>query len=157
MNFLQTAMGFIGRACLSAIFIFAAMQKIWDWNGTEQMLSQALEQSLTLFHDIEWLRPLIEQMAIWSPVFLLIATAFELLGGILVLLGIKVKVGATLLLLFLIPATFFFHHFWVLEGAERELQSIMFMKNLSIFGGLLLLLTYGKDKKSSKPPAPKTA
>ena len=157
MNFMQTVIGFLGRACLSAIFIFAAIQKIWDWNGTEQMLSNTLEQSLTVFHDMEWMRPLLEQMVMWSPVLLLISTSFELLGGLLIFLGIKVRVGALMLLFFLIPATFFFHHFWVLEGAERELQMIMFMKNLSIFGGLLLLLAYGKDKKSAKAPSAKPA
>ena len=48
------------------------------------------------------------------------ATLFQLLGGLLVLLGIKEKLGATLLILFLIPVTVLMHSFWMVEGAERQ-------------------------------------
>ncbi len=59
------------------------------------------------------------------------------------LLGFKARVGAVLLIIFLIPATLIFHNFWAFEGMERQMQMIMFMKNLAILGGLLLVLGLG--------------
>ena len=50
---------------------------------------------------------------------------------------------AALLLIFLIPATLIFHGFWAIEGEEQGIQMAMFMKNLSIGGGLLFLIGSG--------------
>ena len=43
-----------------------------------------------------------------------------------------------------------FHHFWLLQDPDRQPEMIEFMKNASILGGLLILLAYGKGKKSLK-------
>jgi putative oxidoreductase len=50
----------------------------------------------------------------------------------------------------LIPTTMVFHHFWELQGADRALQMIHFMKNISILGGLLIVLALGKGYKTAK-------
>ncbi len=43
----------------------------------------------------------------------------------------KTQIGATLLLVFLVAATYFFHDFWNFTGQEQQMQMIQFMKNLS--------------------------
>ncbi len=67
-----------------------------------------------------------------------------LLGGLSVFFGFKVRYGALLIILFLIPVTGMMHAFWhISDTAARELQQIMFLKNISMLGGAFLLLYYG--------------
>ena len=79
---------------------------------------------------------------------LLMSIIFRLLGGISILLGYKAKIGAWLLIIFLVPATFVFHNFWAIEGMEGQLQFISFLKNFSIMGGLILVAVLGSGRLS---------
>lgn len=157
MSVVKTLAAAFGRICLSAIFILAAIHKIADWQGTEQDILNALCDWSTISYGGERMQSGIHFLLSWVPLLLLLAFIFEMLGGLLVFFGIKVRFGAFLLLLFLIPTTLLFHAFWMKGGMERELQMVMFLKNVSIFGGLLLLLAHGKGNKAAKPPekAPK--
>jgi len=67
-------------------------------------------------------------------------------GGILILTGYRAKFGAVLLLLFYIPTTFVIYSFWN-DGEEmyRE-NSIQFMKNLAIIGGLMMVYVNGAGR-----------
>ena len=55
-----------------------------------------------------------------------------------VVLGYKARIGATLLLIFLVLATYFFHNIWALpDGPEKQQQTIQFMREfwqLDMFG-----------------------
>ena len=78
---------------------------------------------------------------IWNDytlIFLVAAIALEILGGLSVLLGIKTRWGAAMLIVFLIPATLIFH-----TNLGTEIEQAMFLKNLGILGGLLMLIRYG--------------
>jgi putative oxidoreductase len=67
-----------------------------------------------------------------------------LLGGLSVLIGWKARFGALLLMLFLIPVTLMMHRFWGLDDPQAAmLQRIMFMKNVSMLGGALILAYFG--------------
>lgn len=88
-----------------------------------------------------------------TPILLLIATLLELLGSLALLLGFKEKLGAILLILFLIPSTIIMHQFWFVEGGARELQLVNFLKNLAILGGLILFALGGNEPP--KNPFPK--
>src|SRR5712692_5022633 len=67
-----------------------------------------------------------------------------LLGGLSVILGYKAKWGAWLLVLFLIPVTLTMHNFWaVKDPMMAQMQQAMFMKNLSMLGGALLISYFG--------------
>ncbi|MGL6136758.1 MAG: DoxX family membrane protein, partial [Planktothrix sp.] len=63
---------------------------------------------------------------------------FQILGGLSLVLGYKTRLGAWLLILFLIPATVIFHNFWDIPS-----EKIDFLKNLSIMGGLLMITYFG--------------
>lgn len=118
----------IGRILLSLIFVMSSANKIMNFTATaEEMTSEGVPA---------------------SSFVLIIAIAMELAGGLMVLLGWKGRVGATVLLLFLIPVTFVYHDFWTYEGQERQMQMINFMKNLSIMGGLTFLLGMGSGPAS---------
>ena len=69
-----------------------------------------------------------------------------LVGGILVILDFYTFYGALLIFLFLIPTSFMMHAFWKLQDpGMKQVQQIMFMKNMSIAGAALMLMyfTYG--------------
>ena len=72
----------------------------------------------------------------------------ELVGGMSILLGFKARWGAALLILFLIPDSFVIHHYWSLDGATADIQREMFMKNLGLLGGALLVLYTGSGPHS---------
>jgi putative oxidoreductase len=65
-------------------------------------------------------------------------------GGLSVLLGFHARIGAWLLVLFLVPVTFTMHQFWnVADPAARAMQLGMFMKNIAMLGGALLVAYFG--------------
>jgi putative oxidoreductase len=68
----------------------------------------------------------------------------SLIGGILVLLGYHARIGAWLIVLFLVPVTLTMHAFWAVpDPMMARMQQAMFLKNLSMLGGALLLAYFG--------------
>jgi putative oxidoreductase len=111
------------RILMSQIFLVSGMMKIVDWSGTEAEMA--------------------EHGMFWVPFFHISALLIELLGGLSLLLGYKTRLGALVLFLFLIPVTLTFHHFWTFAGEKQKLNMLFFMHNLTLLGGLLLLMTLG--------------
>lgn len=67
-----------------------------------------------------------------------------ILGGLSIALGYQSRIGAWLLVLFLVPVTLMMHNFWAITDAQAHMiQQIMFMKNLSMLGGALLISHFG--------------
>jgi putative oxidoreductase len=67
-----------------------------------------------------------------------------LVAGLSVALGYKARIGALLMILFLIPVTLLMHRFWGIADPQAVMvQRIMFMKNLSILGGACMLTYFG--------------
>lgn len=118
----------LGRICLSTIFILAGIGKFLDYEGTAKYMTEA---GMTMI-----------------PFFLYGAALVEILGGLSLLFGFKTRLGATILLLFLIPTTLIFHAFWNYDGAMRTMQMIEFLKNLAIFGGLFYVVVCGPGRLS---------
>ena len=82
-------------------------------------------------------------------------------GGLSILLGYRAKIGAWLIVLFLVPVTVTMHNFWaVTDPMMAQLQLAMFMKNLSMLDGALLITYFGAgplslDARSSGAPTTK--
>jgi putative oxidoreductase len=67
-----------------------------------------------------------------------------LLGAISIILGWYTRVGALLIVLFLIPVSLAMHNFWAVHDTQTsQMQMIHFMKNMSMLGGALLIAYYG--------------
>jgi putative oxidoreductase len=67
-----------------------------------------------------------------------------ILGGLSILLGYRAKLGAWLIALFLVGVTPMLHNFWtVADPMMRQMQMIMFMKNVSMLGAALLITQFG--------------
>jgi putative oxidoreductase len=69
-----------------------------------------------------------------APLLLLAAMGLMAVGSVLVISGWRARLGAVLLLVFLVPTTLLFHGA-VADPGER----IQLFKNLAIMGGLLLV------------------
>lgn len=123
MHFLCSFFTLIARLCLAAVFVFSGIGKFIFFDVTAEALANK---------------------GFMAASILLFAAAFiELIAALSLIIGYRARVGAFILLLYLIPVTFLFHNFWDLDGGERVLQQIMFLKNLAIFGGLLYVVCHG--------------
>jgi putative oxidoreductase len=113
----------LGRILLSAIFIISGLSKIGNFGATHQVM---------LDHGVPM-----------ASIFLLGSILIEVGAGVSVLLGLKARWGAALLIVYLIPVTLIFHNFWAYQGAEHQMQLVNFLKNISIMGGLAQLVAMG--------------
>ena len=150
MKFLQTILSLIGRIFISVIFIVSAINKILQWQDMERGLISLFCDWHSFLVNFDRMQGLFSSLLQWVPVILVCAIVIELIGGCLIFFGWKVRIGSFLLLLFFIPTTFLFHHFWFLEGYRREMQIALFLKNMAIIGGLFYVLAYGGAKSTKK-------
>jgi putative oxidoreductase len=132
--FLGPAAVLAGRMLFSLIFLLAAVGHF-----SHQEIAYAAQQGVPL-------------AAIAVP----LSGVLALLGGLSVLVGYQAKWGAWLLILFLVPVTLLMHNFWVVKDPMMaQMQMAMFMKNLSMIGGALLITQFGAgllslDARSSR-------
>jgi putative oxidoreductase len=78
--------------------------------------------------------------AILVPLSAIIAAA----GAVSIILGYKTRIGAWLIVLFLVPVTFMMHAFWKeTDPMQMQMQVGNFLKNLSLLGAALLLAYFG--------------
>ena len=113
----------LGRMLLTAVFLMSGANKVVHWSQTaDQMTKEGM---------------------VAVPFFLAMAVLFEVGGGLSVLLGVKARLGAFALIVFLVPVTLIFHDFWQYQGQAQMQQTIHYAKNLAIVGGLLAVLTHG--------------
>ena len=104
----------LGRIMLALIFILAGVGKMMDPAGTMgYMQSMGVPGAL-----------------LWPTV------ALEVIGGICVAIGFQTRIAAFALAIFSIAAAIIFH-----RNFADQMQMIMFLKNIAIAGGLLLLAT----------------
>jgi putative oxidoreductase len=116
----------IGRICISASFLWAALEKLFHWKGAAEYMRMK------------------RVPYIW--IALPSAIIMQIIGGLSLLLGIYTRVGAVILILFIVPAAIQAHSFWRVEGHERMNEKSFFMKDVAIFGALLLLLVLGSGR-----------
>ncbi len=66
-----------------------------------------------------------------------------LVGALSILLGYRAKIGAWLIAFFLVAVTPM-HKFWgIADPMMHQMQMVMFMKNLAMLGGALLISQFG--------------
>ncbi len=121
---MQSVLSVISRIMIAAIFVMSALgNKIPNFSGVAAYMASE---------------------GVPAPRFLLIGgIVFLILGGISVITGYQGRVGAVLLLVFLVLATYFFHDFWNFDGDAKQQQMIQFLKNVSLMGTMLFLIVNG--------------
>lgn len=118
MNSFQSAISVLGRILLAHIFIVSGLGKLADPEGTIGYI-----QSVGA--------PLPE-------VAYAIALFVELVLGIALLIGFKTRLAAVGIAVFTVATAFLFH-----ANFADQMQQIMFLKNLTIAGGLLMVVAFG--------------
>jgi uncharacterized membrane protein YphA (DoxX/SURF4 family) len=152
MKVIHLCFNVLGRFFISLVFLAGAVNKILHWHESERALMNTLCEWQSNLGFIDQVTDCFAVMVPWTPLILLVATLFEFLGGLSMLLGYKEKWGAVFLILFLVPATVIMHSFWFVEGAGREIQLAHFLKNLAIVGGLILFLQGGASQQANAFP-----
>ncbi len=121
----------IARILLAGIFIYEAVDTILFYEETKAKMSA---------FNIVW----------QQDILLIVSISVLLIGGVLILTGYRVGLGGMLLLCYWIPVTFIAHSFWNFPKPEMRIEALIFMKNISIAGGVLLLMVNGSGKISVK-------
>jgi putative oxidoreductase len=116
MQFVQTLSAPAGRFLISLIFIISGFNKIANFAGTQAYMESAGVPGILL--------PLV--------------IAVELLGGLAVIFGWHTRVAAFLLAGFSLVSAVLFH-----ANFGDQMQMIMFMKNLGLAGGFLMIVALG--------------
>ena len=116
-----------GRALFAAIFLMSSLGHF-----SSATINYAAQQGVPLAN-------------LLVPASGLLALA----GGLSILLGYHARTGAWLLVLFLVPVTLALHNFWaVKDPVMAQMQQVMFMKNVSMLGGALLISQLGAGSMS---------
>lgn len=123
VNGFESGAALAGRALIALIFLRSAAEKIGNFGGTAAMMAAKG-------------MPYVE--------FLLACTiVLELVAGVLLVLGWKIRWAAGALIVFLVPATLIFHNYWAADAAQLANQSNHFYKNVAILGSLIFLAAVG--------------
>ena len=77
-----------------------------------------------------------------------LGAAVELIGGVLLMLGLATRYSCLVMLLFMIVATLSNHRYWDYPPEAIQGQKSHFFKNLSIFGGFLVFYAIGAGRMS---------
>ena len=126
-SFWNGAVVVLGRFFFALIFLFAAPNHF-----TRQAIAFSASQGVPL----AWIA---------VPLSGVVAIA----GGLSILLGYRAKLGAWLIVVFLIPVTLMLHKFWTVQDPMMaQIQMILFMKNVSMLGGALLISHFGAGRFS---------
>lgn len=129
----------MGRVALSLYFIVIMVNIFLDWDASHQVFIEGLCNWLNSPALSSPLVKIFHLLLSLSWLCLVVGVILLGAGSLLVLLGMKVRLGAALLLCALLPATLIMDAFWLYpEGKESVMMQ--FFKNLSLLGGLVILL-----------------
>ncbi|HFE38024.1 MAG TPA: DoxX family protein [Gammaproteobacteria bacterium] len=113
---MEKATTLIGRILLGHIFLLAGISKIGNYAGTQGYM---------------------EAMGV-PGMLLSLVILLEIGGGLALIAGFQARITAFLLAGFSIISAIIFH-----ANLGDQMQSIMFMKNFAIAGGLLFVTAFG--------------
>lgn len=119
----------IARALFSLTFVRAAVEHLADIEHTTDRVSSAGFP--------------------FPRVMGIMAFILALLGGLSVLLGYDTRLGAVMLVVFLVPVTLSFHRFWGKGERQRGPKQVQrFLNSVALIGGALAFLYYGSGPLS---------
>jgi putative oxidoreductase len=131
----------LGRILLSLLFVVAGIQKLMNIRATADMVAAT---KIPIPDDIV---PYLGGIPKYEALGYLVA-AIELICGLMVLIGLKARWGALVLIVFTAATIILVHHFWDMSGEAFNSNLTEALKNLSIMGGLLLVVAVGAGPSS---------
>jgi len=119
---------FVARLLLALMFVLAGLNKFAGLAGTAGYIASK---------------------GLPMPMVLAVATAaLEVVGGLAIIVGFHARLAALALAIFTVLASFLFHNFWAMPADQAYVQQLMFMKNIAVAGGLLLVFSLGAGPAS---------
>jgi putative oxidoreductase len=126
-TWVNTAVVLAGRVLFTLLFLMSSLGHF-----SRQTIAYAASQGVPL-------------ASIAVPISGILALA----GGLSILLGYRARLGAWLIALFLVPVTLMMHKFWTVgDPMMEQMQQIMFLKNMTMLGGALLISQFGAGPAS---------
>ena len=120
---LQNPLALVGRFLLALMFVLAGISKIGGFAGTVgYMQSKGMPM---------------------ASVLAVLTIALEIGGGMALIVGWQTRWAALALALFTLVASLIFHDFWAMTGPAQMTNQLMFMKNMAVIGGMLVLAAFG--------------
>jgi putative oxidoreductase len=118
----------IARVMIAAIFVWSGFGKL---SSLSQFTAGMVDRGLPFAH-------------LLAPV----GAVVEFAAAVALILGAGTRIAALALAFFTVVATMVAHRFWDLPVADQPMQSIQFMKNVAIIGGLAALIAVGGGRFS---------
>jgi len=123
MHQFQDTLALAGRILLAGLFVLSGYDKIAGFDGTVGYIASA---GLPM-----------------PSVVAVLTIALELVGGLMLVVGLLTRPVALAIAAFTLLTAFIFHAYWSDPEAARMGQYLSFWKNLSIAGGMLVLAAFG--------------
>jgi putative oxidoreductase len=113
----------VARVLLALMFVLAGFGKLGGLEGTAGYIASK---------------------GLPMPMVLAAATGvLELVAGVMLIVGWQARWAALALAAFTLVASVLFHNYWAMPAEQQMMQQLMFMKNLSVTGGLLAVFAFG--------------
>lgn len=113
----------VARVLLALMFILSGLSKFGGLDGTAGYIAS---KGLPM-----------------AGVLAVMTALVEVAAGLAIVVGFRARIAALVLAAFTLLASVLFHNFWAMPAEQQMVQQLMFMKNLSVVGGLLLLFALG--------------
>ena len=118
-----------GRILISLIFLMSGFGKVFQFDG---QVAYAASQGVPL-----------------ASLAIIISIIAELAAATMIIIGYRARLGALILLVWMIPVSIMLHACWNIEyPMAQQMHMIMFMKNMAIMGAMLLNMSFGPGPKS---------
>lgn len=119
----QNPLALAARILMAVLFLIAGWGKIGGFAGTAGYIAS---KGLPL-----------------PEVGAAIAIVVEFGGALALIAGFQTRLVALVMAVFTVITGLVFHNFWAMPAEQVMVNQIMFMKNLSIAGGLLMMSAFG--------------
>lgn len=120
----KTPLVLVGRILLALMFVTSGYGKLADIGGTAGYIAGVAGLPM-------------------PAVLAAAAGVLELVAGLAIMTGFAARWAALALAAFTLLASVLFHAYWAVPAEQQFVQQLLFMKNLSIVGGLLILAALG--------------
>jgi putative oxidoreductase len=112
-----------GRILLALMFVISGFGKLTNLSGTAGFIASG---------------------GLPAPALLAVVVGLlELIGGLALVVGYRVRIAGLLLALFTVAASVVFHAYWSAPAAQQFVTQLLFMKNMSVAGGMLIISALG--------------
>jgi putative oxidoreductase len=118
----------VGRVLLALMFVIAGYGKITGYAGTAGYMASAG----------------LPMVGVLLPLTILV----ELGGGLALIVGWKARWVALIVAAFTALATVVFHNFWAVVPEAKMVNELLFLKNIAVIGGLLMVWAFGPGRFS---------